>query len=127
MELNGLNSQPSNPVYSGAKKAEAIKQVSPKAQNGSTNLGVPQDKQVKDTHNAEKRRLDTVVQAASAFKNVYAVSDTTFTIFKDSTGQFVTRFKSLKDGAITYVPEPDIGRFVETNNSRTGNSLKIDA
>ncbi len=125
MEINGVNAQPSNPVYSGAKRAEAIREVSPKSQNTSNTTSI--DKQVNDVQNVEKQRLDTVVKAASSFKNVYAVSDTTFTIFKDSTGQFVTRFTSLKDGAVTYVPEPDIARFIESNRARTDALITIEA
>lgn len=127
MEINGINAQPSNPVFSGAKKAEAIKEVSPKAQNGTPEVAVKQAKEVKDTQKTEAQRLDTVVRAASAFRDVYAVSDTRFTIFKDSTGQFITRFTSLKDGAVTYIPEPDIARFIESNRARTDSIVKIEA
>ena len=127
MEINGVNAQSSNPVFSGAKKAEAIKSVSPKTANGNPGAAVNQVKQVDDSQQSEAQRLDTVVKAASSFKDVFAVSDTTFTIFKDSTGQFVTRFTSLKDGAITYLPEPDIARFIESNNSRTNSVVQIEA
>ena len=127
MEISGVVAQPSNPVFSGAKKAEAIKEVAPKAQNATPDVVLSSDKQVKDTHKTEGQRLDTVVRAASQFKNVYAVSDTTFTIFKDSSGQFVTRFTSLKDGTVTYIPEPDIARFIESNRARNDALISIDA
>ncbi len=120
MEINRVNTQSSNPVLSGASNVAV---ASPKAQNATQGLGLSQTQQVSDTQKTPEQRLDTIVQAASAFKDVYAVSDTTFTIFKDSSGQFVTRFKSLKDGAITYIPEPDISRFVESNNSRVDSSV----
>jgi hypothetical protein len=35
----------------------------------------------------------------------YAISDQTFTIFKDSSGKYITRYTSLRDGSVTYVPE----------------------
>ena len=47
-------------------------------------------------------------QAAISFKNVYAVSDTNFTIFKDTTGKYITRYVSLRDGSVTYIPEPTL-------------------
>ncbi len=128
MDISGLNAQPSNPVFSGARRAEAVREVAPQAQNASTDVALPQTQQVRDVQGTEQQRLDTVVQAASQFRDVYAVSDTTFSIFKDSSGQFVTRFTSLKDGSVTYIPEPDIARFVESNNARSGESnLSINA
>lgn len=50
----------------------------------------------------------TIRQAAISFKDVYALSDHSFTIFKDSEGKYITRYVSLRDGAITYVPEPTL-------------------
>lgn len=127
MEINSLGSQPSNPVFSGAKKAEAIQEVVPKAQNASKDIVIKAEQQVKDVQQNEKSRLETVIKAASTFKNVYAVSDTKFTIFKDSSGQFITRFTSLKDGSVTYIPEPDITRFIESNNARKDALIQIEA
>lgn len=127
MEISGVVAQPSNPVFRGAKKAEAIKEVAPKEQNATQDVALPLDKQVKDANKTEAQRLDTVIKAASQFKNVYAVSDTKFTIFKDSSGQFVTRFTNLKDGSVTYIPEPDITRFNETNRARNDALISIDA
>ena len=57
----------------------------------------------------EQQRYERLQRAAQQlFDNVYAVSDTTFSIFKDSTGQYVTRFTSLRDGRVTYIPEPKV-------------------
>lgn len=127
MEINTLGAQPSNPVFTGAKKAEAVREVAPKAENATQDIVVAEEKQVKDVTKSEQQRLDTVIRAATQFRNVYAVSDTTFTIFKDSTGQFVTRFTSLKDGSVTYIPEPDITRFIETNQARKNALIEIEA
>ena len=58
---------------------------------------------------AEKGRFEKVRTAAeNLFKDVFAVSDTAITIFKDASGEFITRFRNLRDGSITYIPEPDI-------------------
>lgn len=53
---------------------------------------------------AEARRIERVEQAADTF----VVSDQRFTIFKDTTGQLITRFTSLRDGTVTYVPESNL-------------------
>jgi hypothetical protein len=127
MEISNLGSQTSNPVFSGAKKAESVRDIAPKADNAVKDTEVKQVQQVKDAQKGEQARLDTVIKAANTFKNVYAVSDTKFTIFKDSSGQFVTRFTSLKDGSVTYIPEPDIQRFIDTNNARKNSAIEIQA
>ena len=57
---------------------------------------------------SESQYEATIRQAALSFKNVYAVSDQEFTIFKDATGKYITRYVSLRDGAVTYVPEPTL-------------------
>ena len=55
------------------------------------------------------KRYQAVQQAAqAAAANVYVVSDKKFTIFKDASGQYITRFTSLRDGKVTYIPEPQI-------------------
>jgi hypothetical protein len=60
----------------------------------------------------EQKRLEHLMQAAQhLFKDVYAVSDTTFTIYKDATGQYITRFHSLEDGTVTYIPEPQLLQY----------------
>lgn len=67
-----------------------------------------------DTTTPDQRRAEAVYRAAeSFFKDVYAVSDTRFSIFKDSSGQYITRYTSLRDGRVTYIPEPDMLAYLE--------------
>lgn len=47
-------------------------------------------------------------KAVNDIANIYVLGDRRFTIFKDVTGQYITRFTSLKDGKVTYVPEPEL-------------------
>ena len=62
-----------------------------------------------DVASAEARRFEQVKRAAeSFFKDTYAVNDHTFTIYKDGSGQYITRFTSLRDGRVTYIPEPQL-------------------
>ncbi|MDX1974763.1 MAG: hypothetical protein SFT92_03710 [Rickettsiales bacterium] len=76
-----------------------------------------------DLKAADARRLQAVQRQAQA--NVYVVSDRTFTIFKDATGQYVTRFTSLRDGKVTYIPEPNLIR--QSAGSILGASLNLKA
>jgi hypothetical protein len=57
---------------------------------------------------SDTQREAAVRQAALSFKNFYAVSDQEFSIFKDATGKYITRYVSLRDGSITYLPEPTL-------------------
>ena len=47
-----------------------------------------------------------VVKAINSFEHTYAVSDKKFAIYKDASGQLITRYVSLRDGSITYSPAP---------------------
>ena len=73
--------------------------------------------------NAEAKRFERLEQAANSF----AVSDLRFTMYKDASGQLITRFTSLIDGKVTYLPEPNVlaslGQFQSTQDSTL--SLKI--
>src|SRR5262249_4884603 len=57
---------------------------------------------------AEQKRYEAVQQAAQHIANVYVVSDKSFTIFKDATGQYITRYRNLQSGKVTYIPEPQL-------------------
>lgn len=79
--------------------------------------------------NTEDKARYEQVKSASAhyFKDFYAVSDATFTIFKDANGQYVTRFTNLRDGSVKYVPEPDIARYMEARSRAREALLDMDA
>lgn len=68
----------------------------------------PQQAQTVDIQAAEQRRYEMVRSMAQDIANVFIVSDKTFSIFKDASGQYVTRFTSLRDGKVTYIPEPEL-------------------
>lgn len=61
-----------------------------------------------DAKAAEQQRLQAVRRASEAIANVYIVGDKRFTIFKDVTGQYITRFTDLRSGNVTYIPEPQL-------------------
>jgi len=61
-----------------------------------------------DAQVAEQKRADAVQALSQNVAEVYVLGDQEFTIFKDMTGQYITRFTSLRDGKVTYFPEPVI-------------------
>lgn len=75
----------------------------------------------------DEARYETVKKAAQMFKDVYAVRDTKFTIFKDNSGQYITRFTNLRDGKVTYIPEPEIMQYLESMGSYREAVVKIEA
>lgn len=84
-----------------------------KTQSDSESVSVP-EVEVDDDQVTEQKRYEQLQRAAQTFfKDVYAVSDQTFSIFKDSTGQYITRFTSLRDGRVTYIPEPQMLQYME--------------
>lgn len=70
-----------------------------------------------DQQIAEQQRVQAVHRAAQSVSDIFVVSDRTFTIFKDVTGQYVTRFTSLRDGKVTYIPEPNLFKLGGENDS----------
>lgn len=77
---------------------------------------------------ADAARFEQLQRAAeSYFKDVYAVSDTTFSIFKDATGQYITRFTSLRDGKVTYTPEPQLVQYMQRRQQARQSLVEIQA
>lgn len=66
------------------------------------------DAEVYNPEVADQQRLQTVQRLSQKISDVFVVSDRTFTIFKDVSGQYITRFTSLRDGKVTYIPEPNL-------------------
>ena len=69
----------------------------------------------------EEDRMKNMEQAARAVvTDIYAVSDSKFTIFKDASGQYITRITSLRDGRVTYIPEPELLQYMRHRTSSLG-------
>lgn len=71
---------------------------------------------------AEAKRLARLRQAADTF----AISDQRFTIYKDTSGQYITRFTSLRDGKVTYLPEPSVLSFLNGASRGIDHSISLD-
>ncbi len=77
---------------------------------------------------AEQKRAEAVqVLSQQAAADFFVISDTSFTIFKDATGQYVTRFTSLRDGKVTYFPEPVLFKRGNSGSTTSPSLLKINA
>lgn len=76
-----------------------------------------------DEHFAEQQRFQAVQRLSQQMVDPFVVSDRTFTIFKDATGQYITRFTSLRDGKVTYIPEPNLFR-IGGENEKVAYNLK---
>ena len=93
-----LNSAQNTTAQSTANTAQSAPQPTDAPQAPSTAL---------------EARYEEVKQASRTIQtNFYAVSDVSFTIFKDLDGDYVTRYTSLKDGSVKYYSPK---RFVCTN------------
>lgn len=80
-----------------------------------------------DLHATDDNRQNLVKEAATTyFRDSFVVSDTTFSIFKDTSGKYITRFTNLRDGKVTYVPEPDILRYMESKSNARKALLEIN-
>lgn len=73
---------------------------------------------------ANERRVAVIRQAAQ-YANLFVISDQRFTIYKDLSGQFVTRFTSLRDGKVTYIPEPDVLSWLH-QSGEGGSALSLE-
>jgi hypothetical protein len=79
------------------------------------------------TPDRDAKRQAMVREAAKMFKDFFPVSDMSFTIFKDSSGQYITRFTSLRDGKVTYIPEQNMFTYLGRSGSQFGTNIEIDA
>jgi hypothetical protein len=109
MEITGTinNSQSSNQYITAARAAD----TPPIKRSDITNemVRVPAVENTDMSKMDEKRLADMKrVIERNSFKDTFAVRDTSFTIFKDKEGQYITRFTSLRDGSVTYVQEKDV-------------------
>lgn len=79
-----------------------------------------------DLQASDQRRMEAIRRAVEQAKDLFVVRDSTFTIFKDASGQYVTRFTSLRDGSVTYFPEPELLRRLQ-NAGVDISSIEVEA
>ncbi len=76
---------------------------------------------------SDEQRMAAIREAlARSVQETFAVSDQSFSLFKDASGQIITRFTSLRDGSVRYVPEPDIMKHL-ANKGYDPSTIKVSA
>jgi len=107
MDVSNISLPPMGNLMQGASQGGNSPAVpAPAAAPSTPDLDGPQPvapTTAQDARLAEVQKAAQVIQA-----NYYVVSDVTFTIFKDSVGDYVTRYTSLKDGKVTYYPQKSL-------------------
>jgi len=78
-----------------------------------------------DTQNADTMRLERLRQAARNAPQPLGTQ--AFTMFKDSTGQVITRFRDTDSGRVTYIPEPNLLRLANATAGGGQSLLNITA
>jgi hypothetical protein len=126
MELSGIIQKPitghnnsTSESYAGSKMSVLQASIAKKSDSIKEPVQIAQVEQI-DLKRADEKRLNNIKKTVERemTSNIFAVSDNRFTIFKDAkTGQFITRFTSLRDGAVTYVPEPNILKLSGANEA----------
>lgn len=117
LQTGGFTPPPSLP---GARSADIqVEQKQPvithKADAALPPVGSPN---AGDADAGEAKRYEQVAQASQELaRDFYPVSDKRFTIFKDTSGQYITRYTSLRDGTVTYVPEQRLLQKFESHQS----------
>lgn len=88
---------------------------------------VPAVDKKEELRTPEERYQRVEKAAQQVVRDIYVVSDTKFTIFKDNSGQYITRFTSLRDGSVTYIPEPDILQHMQSRKMQREAMMGIEA
>ena len=88
-----------------ASKADAS-QVKVQSQAVQEPVKIPEVEESEIRPQMEERRFAKVTEAAKQIiTDFYPISDTRFTIFKDGSGQYITRVTNMRDGTMTLYPE----------------------
>lgn len=76
-----------------------------------------------DSQVAEARRLEALRNAAQSAPQ--PLGNQTFTMFKDVTGQYITRFRDINSGKVTYIPEPQLLRLSASKGADSLVNIKV--
>ena len=75
-----------------------------------------------DADAAEQRRIDLLANAARSAPQ--PLGSQVFTMFKDATGQYITRFRDTNTGKVVYIPEPKLLRM-SGNSGSSALNIKV--
>ncbi len=114
------------PILPGARGSD-IRVGQPSSRFSPEPLKTSGDQANSSTSDTEVRRYEQVLAASQVAADPFPISDRSFTIFKDASGQYVTRYTSLRDGTVTYVPELKLLQQFETRQRQLQAVLTIEA
>jgi len=97
--------QPAQPVLPAPSQAPALPVI-----GGGNDRGF-------DAEGAEAQRLENL--RAAARNAPQPLGSQAFTMFKDATGQVITRFRDINSGRVTYIPEPNLLRLAAAASGRS--------
>lgn len=118
MELNNIAPLPAQNFNNQPAAVAREATVLPKAETVQAAPQSGQSQQKNNDNLSDEKRQALVQRAVASFKDVYAVSDSTFSIYR-SGGQYITRITNLRDGRITYIPEPKMMEFLEMRDNQS--------
>jgi hypothetical protein len=122
MDIVKLSGSPTLPqIFPGAgKSAPQVKEI-PQPQQAAQ---VETEAAIIEA--TERRRYERIIQAAqTVVADLYVVSDQKFSIYKDVSGQYITRYTSLRDGSVTYIPEPELLRRAERAQASLSSAIEL--
>jgi len=96
------------PVVSSPKSVKADAVITKPAQAQSLPKIGGSGQSGYDVEAADAKRQQVLVKAARNAPQ--PLGSQVFTMFKDTTGQMVTRFRDTNSGKVTYIPEPQLLR-----------------
>jgi hypothetical protein len=110
------------PGHSAAAELPVLPKPSTAAQVAPT----PSTQQQFDA-TADEKQYQVIRRASEDLANFFVVGDSSVAIFKDATGQYVTRYTSLRDGKVTYIPQPKLMSLHASQNFDSASLVKIEA
>lgn len=126
MDTNMVQISGAATSYQAPAAVPAVKVPSATGMFAPKNTQQPEEQKY-DPKQSEQTRFDNMKAASQAMmSDIFVVSDTKFTIFKDSSGQLVTRFTSLRDGKISYYPEPEMLAYWDSRGANQKALVKMD-
>jgi hypothetical protein len=128
MEITPVNQQVTSQVIPPQAPIKSAN-VQQKSQVDAENVKITAvEKMTADNKATEKKRFDMMQRGSQQImSDLFVVSDMRFTIFKDTQGQLVTRFTSLRDGSVRYYPEPEVQQYMENRRLERQSLIEIQA
>lgn len=113
---------PSSPGVSGVKAGEI---ALPKPSKNTTPIAKAVAEATVDLGKAEAERLETLRRGAQQLTNAYPLGENKISIYKDGSGQYITRSVNQRTGQVTYIPEPSILEFLQRRGENIPSNVSL--